>query len=204
MNREIFVPENYVKIEGKANPLLVNLSPFLLLLFGIILFGVPFYFIWPEKLPDIIANLEIPYLDRLVNSIPFILIVIVGIIVHEMIHGIFDIIFLKNGLKSIKIKFKGGALFCLPTGVLKISEFKIILLMPLIIMGIIPALISLFVGNSLLLFFGIIFIALAGADIYILYLLLTKLKVQNNYWFENHPSNPFIGIVYEPKEEGKE
>ena len=199
MKKELFISENYIREERKYNPVHANIAAIVILIFALIIFGLPFYFIWPEKLPNFKALTELKYLDRLKNGLPLILIMIIGIIIHEMIHAIFAVAFLKKSFKSINFKFKYGILICQCNGIFKISEYKMVLLMPLIIMWIIPAIISLFIGNYFLLIFGIIFITLAGGDIFISYLLLIKLKLKNNYCLEGHPTDPTIGIIYRPK-----
>jgi hypothetical protein len=201
MSNEIFVPENYIKKEGKFNAIQANIFPFIVLICALIIFGFPFYFLWPDRIPNFRANMEIPYLERLLSTILLLIIIILGIIVHELIHALFFMKFLKNGFKSIKFTFKGGMINCHFIGIIKINEYYIGLLMPLIIIGIMPAIISLIIGNIFLLFFGILLTCASGVDILIFYLLFIKLKLRGNSWFQNHPSNPYSGIIYKPKEQ---
>jgi hypothetical protein len=47
MGKRIFKSENYNSEERKMNAFYANLVPLLYLIFAIILFGFPFYFLWP-------------------------------------------------------------------------------------------------------------------------------------------------------------
>jgi hypothetical protein len=66
--------------------------------------------------------------------------------------------------------------------------------MPTIILGIIPSIISILVGELFILAFGVIFITVGGGDI----LMLFKLKNENkNNWIQDHPSEAGY-YVYKP------
>ena len=79
-------------------------------IFGIIsiaiLYVVPFYLFWKEKftlryLKELLIGIELNY-NILIIIFIVIATIIIGIILHELIHGVTWAIFAKNGFKSIK------------------------------------------------------------------------------------------------------
>ena len=88
------------------------------------------------------------------------------IALHELIHGVCHAIFAKNGWKSVKfgIKLKYGVAYCITcTEPLKVRHFRVVEIMPAIILGFIPGILSLFIGYFPLLLLGVVVIA-ANAD----------------------------------------
>jgi hypothetical protein len=77
---------------------------------------------------------------------------------------------------------------------LKVKHYKIEGAMPLIVMGIIPSIIGLIIGNGGILSFGIIFTLAAGGDIIALYMLR---KLDNNIYVSDHPKK--MGFIREIK-----
>ena len=77
---------------------------------------------------------------------------------------------------------------------LKVKHYKIGGAMPLIVMGIIPSIIGLIIGNGGILSFGIIFTLAAGGDIIALYMLR---KLDNNIYVSDHPKK--MGFIREIK-----
>tara|TARA_B110000914_G_scaffold214101_1_gene216629 strand:+ start:858 stop:1418 length:561 start_codon:yes stop_codon:yes gene_type:complete len=119
-----------------------------------------------------------------------------GIIVHELLHGLTWGYFASNGLKSIKFGIKWSFLtpYCHCKEPLKVKHYKIGGAMPLIVMGIIPSIIGLIIGNGGILSFGIIFTLAAGGDIIALYMLR---KLDNNIYVSDHPKK--MGFIREIK-----
>jgi|TARA_B110000967_G_C18654269_1_gene444924 hypothetical protein len=119
-----------------------------------------------------------------------------GIIVHELLHGLTWGYFASNGLKSIKFGIKWSFLtpYCHCKEPLKVKHYKIGGAMPLIVMGIIPSIIGLIIGNGGILSFGIIFTLAACGDIIALYMLR---KLDNNIYVSDHPKK--MGFIREIK-----
>ena len=90
-------------------------------------------------------------------------------------------------MKSIKfgILWKTLTPYCHCKEPLKTKQYIVALLAPLLILGIIPAVISLMIGNLFLLILGIIFSATAAGDIMI-YLLIRKENPED--YVQDHPS----------------
>ena len=146
---------------------------------------IPFVMIW---------DFETFYVGEKVFFNYFIYILIGGICVHELLHGLTWAMFTKNGMKSIKfgINWKGLAPYCHCKEPLKVIHYKIGGAMPLIIMGLIPSIIGLVFGNGAILSFGIFFTWAAGGDIISLYMLR---KFDNNIYVSDHPDK--MGFIYE-------
>ena len=194
-----FIEENYVKEEVKVNAIWANVFGLIVLAIAVILFGVPFFLIWLRNYPvSRLINTSMSLQARLMNVAVALLILIPGIVAHELIHGIFFALFAENKYKSLKFGIMpASGLFspyCHCRDKLRINHYRIAGIMPLIILGIVPAVISIIIVNLLLLYFGILFTAAAAGDI----LMLTKtLKEKKDAWIFDSPTN--IGfVVYRP------
>jgi hypothetical protein len=173
--------ENYTK-EAKIIDLVVA-NKVALKYFAVftLVFGLPYYLLWGFNLSSFVMK------NHLLSAILPFLVLLLGIIVHEFIHGVFFSIFASKGFKSIKfgILWKMLTPYCHCKEPLKIKQYIIALLAPLIILGIVPAIISLFIGNLLLLVFGIFFSGAAAGDLMI-YSLIKKENHED--YVLDHPS----------------
>lgn len=97
----------------------------------------------------------------------FYLALILGIAVHELIHGITWALLAPNRFKSISfgVIWKMLTPYCHCSDPLKVSHYILGALTPLIILGIIPAIISLINLNPLWYLYGILYISAAAGDI---------------------------------------
>lgn len=170
--------ENKVIIEytmgfGKA-----NLYAILLFIPITIILLVPFMLIWDYETFESGRKSFMDY---------FLLVLIGGIIVHELLHGISWGFYAPNGMKSIKfgIKWKFLTPYCHCKEPLKVKHYRIGIAMPLIILGILPSLIAIILGHGALLSFGILFTWAAGGDIIALFMLR---KFENDIYISDHPS----------------
>ncbi len=144
-----------------------NVFALVILVVSAIMFLVPFYLIWKDKKP----------IDELLGSvsqwsITFILF-IVGVVVHELIHGLTWACYAKSGWKSISFGMIWKMLtpYCHCDEPMRIPGYMMGAMMPCIILGVIPAVVALFIGNLPLLAWGILFIASAAGDIWMTWLL---------------------------------
>jgi hypothetical protein len=146
----------------------------------ILLLGVPYYFLWLRdlNLDTLIGffrnNL---YLGKF-GILWMLIILLAGIILHELIHGLTFLLFCKNGLRSIEfgIMWQYLAPYCHCKEPLPIRPYIIGALMPAIVLGFIPAGIGLITGKFIALVFGMIFSIAAGGDLLIVYLLCGQPK----------------------------
>ena len=119
---------------------------------------------------------------------PILSIALLLFIPHELIHGITWMIVAKCKWSDIKFGVMWKK-FCTPYCHCKISmtvsQYRLALLMPLIVLGILPSLLSLVIGSSLLLFYGILGTVSAVGDIMMAWLLRKESSIAKIY---DHPS----------------
>ncbi len=129
------------------------------------------------------------------NVFKFLAIMIVLIVVHELIHGVFWSMFAKKHWKAVSFGFimKYLTPYCTCKEPLKKYEYIIGALMPTIILGIIPSLISIFNGSAMLFSLGAIMILGGGGDLTIIIKLLCYHSNKENTIFIDHPYK--LGLV---------
>lgn len=140
-----------------------------LLVGSAIVLMIPFFLIWYGREPMISQEriLGIP------GKVVFFVSLLLGIVVHELIHGITWAHFTEKGWKSISfgVIWKMLTPYCHCDEVLTIRSYIIGALMPCIVLGILPVVIALCIGSFGLLLWGIIFISAAAGDLWMAWLL---------------------------------
>lgn len=98
-------------------------------------------------------------------------------------------LFAESGFKSIRFGILWSPItpYCHCVEPLKLRHYIIGALMPTIILGLIPAVISLFNGNLMLLIIGVFFISAAAGDIMVIWILR---KESMETLVLDHPSEP--------------
>jgi len=170
----------------------------------IIIYVIPYYLIWRDSInKETIKNLLIyykhnGYLNPVLIFTIIMFLLTIGIILHELIHGITWAKFTKNGFKSIRfgVLWKFLTPYCHCKEPLLIKHYIIGAIMPAIILGLLPAIISLITGNVILLLFGIFFTMAAFGDFMIVFLLI---KENKNSLVQDHPSEVGCYIYKENK-----
>jgi len=187
----IFIEENYIKEEVKIGAVWANVFAFIVLAVAVVLFGLPFFMIWLRNVPvNGVINTAMSPQTMLINVAIGLSIFVLGCVAHELIHGIFFALFAANRFKSIKFGIlpadKLFSPYCHCKEKLRINHYRIGAIMPLVILGIVPAVISIITGNLLLLFFGILFTMAAAGDI----LMFIKLmKEKKDTWIYDSPTD---------------
>lgn len=174
--------ENYKKEKLTIDVVWANVFGILILIPIGLIFGLPFYFIWKPQL-DIKQ-----YLDSAgLQGAGLVGILILGIVLHELIHGITWAKFAKEGFKSIKfgVLWKMLTPYCHCKEALSVRQYIIGAITPAIILGIIPAIIAIVIGNLELLIFGVFFTMAAGGDFLIINLIR---KESRSDLVQDHPS----------------
>jgi hypothetical protein len=135
-------PNNY-KQEYTITALKGNLIAGTLAIPILLIFGMPFFSIWDNPLHEIKDFITGGVLNIVINLSIFIL----GVCLHEFIHGITWALFAKNGMKSIKFGIMASSLtpYCHCTEILKSSHYKAGAIMPAIITGLIPSILSIII-----------------------------------------------------------
>ena len=107
------------------------------------------------------------------NFLLSIVIVLIGVLLHELIHGLSWVWFGKKPLSAIKYGFYLKALtpYAHCNEPLNITAYRLGALMPGLVLGIIPSIIGIISGAGTIMIFGLLFTAAAGGDAMILWLL---------------------------------
>ena len=116
----------------------------------------------------------------------FIVVLILGVVVHELLHGLTWALAGGNRWRTIRFGFQLKTLipYAHSTEPLEVNAYRIGVLMPGLLTGLVPSLIGVMSGNGLLTAFGIVFTVAAGGDFLILWLLR---NVRPGTLVEDHP-----------------
>ncbi len=121
---------------------------------------------------------------------------IFGILLHEAVHGVFFALFAKEGFKSVKfgVLWKYLAPYAHCKEPLRVPQYTIALLSPLVVTGLVPALYALIIGDYFLLLVAIILCAGAAGDLMIYNLIR---KIPKNYRVKDHPTDAGFWLYLE-------
>ncbi|MDR1184392.1 MAG: DUF3267 domain-containing protein [Coriobacteriales bacterium] len=186
--------EEYVEDKITINLTRANVIGVLALLFAALLFGLPYYLLWGAQTQSFDLSLRVALI-----AIPILL---VGVIIHELIHGVTWALFAKDGFKSISfgVIWKMLTPYCHCKEPLLLRHYKIGAITPTILLGVIPAILAILMGNLPLLIFGIFFTSAGSGDLLIIYALRNE---KGDTWVKDHPSEAGC-YVYRPIESPKE
>ncbi len=164
-----------------------NIYAGLMLIPILIVFGMPYYMLWGADIDlKVIVDSISPKLLFSNGGIYF-GVAMLGIVAHELIHGLTWLPFTKHGFKSIKfgILWKMLTPYCHCKEAMKVKHYILGAITPAIFLGFIPALVAIAIGNTGLLVFGMFFIMAGGGDFMIIHLLRNENK---NDLVQDHPS----------------
>jgi len=141
---------------------------------------VPFFLIWKEAPISQLTGVPSEWFV-------FFILLTVGIVVHELIHGITWACFVKHGWKSISfgVIWKYLTPYCHCKEPMPVHAYMWGAMMPCLILGVIPAIVAVVIGHLPLLVYGIIFITAAAGDIWMTWLLT---KEKSDSMILDHPS----------------
>lgn len=139
----------------------------------ILLYTLPFYLIWGQQDGPFVFVIDMLEITSITSVLIGILVVILGIIAHELIHGITWVCYTEKGFKSIKfgILMKMLTPYCHCKEPLLVRQYIVGALMPFIILGLIPAIYAWYSGNVNILLFAIFFTVSAAGDFMIVQLI---------------------------------
>ena len=186
----MFNTENYQKEKLTINIAMANIVGLVVLIPAILIFALPYYFVWKNQFSSEALLLFFKSFTLTSYSLfvaKYFLILIVGIILHELIHGITWAFYAKKGFKSIKfgVLWKMLTPYCHCSEPLKVYQYIIGGIMPAIILGIIPSIIAIVIGNLGMLVFGIFFTMAASGD----FMIINLLRKENPQdYTQDHPS----------------
>ena len=163
----------YVKEERFIDLYKANIFALFLFIPIILLYTLPFYLIWGRNENPFVFIKNILEITSLSSALLGVLVVIIGVVVHELIHGITWSCYTKNGFRSIKfgVLMKMLTPYCHCKEPLRVRQYIIGALMPSIILGIIPIMYAWYSGNIHILLFAIFFTVSAAGDFMIVQLI---------------------------------
>ena len=118
--------------------------------------------------------------------------IVLGIAVHELIHGLTWMCATHSGFSHLRFGFLWGGVYCHIDVPMNKKKYVVGALMPLLLLGIIPYLLSFATHNLWMMFFGAIFIACAMGDVMIVWAIRHEPSDTLVY---DHPSEPGC-VVY--------
>ena len=121
---------------------------------------------------------------------------LLGVVIHELIHGLTWGLVAKDHFKNIEFGFveKEFTPYCYCGTALSKVKYILGSIMPFIVIGIIPATISLFISNNITLFLiSIIMIFGAAGDLTIIWLILKNKSKKKSVLYIDHPVD--CGVV---------
>jgi len=157
--------ENYKQEELTIDMGRANLVALFYFIFFFIVFGVPFFMLSLKTMTTETCRTQaLRFGDYKLLKALFV--ILIGIIAHELIHGITWARFAEKGFKSISfgVAWRYMSPYCHCNEPLLVKHYLLGAIMPGIILGIVPLLLALFTGNILLFLFGITFSVAATGD----------------------------------------
>lgn len=126
----------------------------------------------------------------------FIIMVLVGIVIHELIHGAVGAVFAKNKWQSIHFGFDWATFtpYCHCAEALSVAQYALVVVLPTLFLGFLPYLIGLAFSRLPIALYGLLFIFMGGGDAYILWLL----RKERQGIILDHP---FLGgcVIFHPQ-----
>ena len=197
--------ENFDKIRAdleergyKCTELLINLvfaNVFSFILFVPVAIISVLLFVFVNRSKDII--------DTILGTSPlwyfvFVIALIALIVIHELVHGATWALFTGDGFKSIEFGFIKKYLtpYCTCKVALPKKAYILGALMPLILLGIIPLIISIATGSFGLMWIAIIMVVSAAGDILIVGKILAYKTDASDILYFDHPTDAG-GIIFE-------
>ncbi len=111
----------------------------------------------------------------------------IGIVVHEVIHGLTWACYAEHGWKSISfgVMWKMLTPYCHCDEPLNRRGYMVGAMMPCVVLGVVPGVVGIAIGSLPLVVWGIVFISSAAGDIWMTWLLM---KEPSDCLFLDHPS----------------
>lgn len=121
------------------------------------------------------------------NFLLFLLVIIIGVVIHEAIHGIAWAAFGRKPWSAISFGFQWRTLtpYCHVKEPIEINAYRIGAFLPGLIVGVLPYLYSLVTGDTNWFWFGLVHTSAAGGDWLVLWLIR---GVKSGALVEDHPT----------------
>lgn len=181
--------ENYHKDQLTIDLVKANVFAVVLLLPTALIFALPYYLIWGFEFNRSSFRRFSEILPPEWLGVGAFIIFLLGIVLHELIHGITWSRFTSDGFQSIRfgVLWKMLTPYCHCKQPLTVREYIIGAVMPAIILGFFPGITAILIGNIGLLIFGIFFTIAASGD----FMVINLLKNENrDDYVQDHPTEP--------------
>lgn len=151
----------------------------------LIFYVAPFVFFHP--IANLVAGVDL-------MLVWFILVFPVGVVLHEVLHGVTWALFVKTGFSAIRfgINWKVLTPYCHCKIPMLKWQYLVGTLMPFIVLGFLPAVCSWFSGNAFFLIIGVFFSWASGGDLLGVWMLR---GVKRNQCVADHPYRLGFSIV---------
>lgn len=128
------------------------------------------------------------------NFFAFAALVVLGVLVHELVHGLGWMLIGRKPPGAIRLGFQWKTLtpYAHVKEPVEVNAYRIGAFLPGLLLGILPYLLSLVTGDGSLLWFGILHTSAAGGDWLILWLLR---GVKSGRLVEDHPSLAGCSVI---------
>jgi len=181
-----FTEKDYEKVLRNSSIEKANKLGIIVLIPVFVVFTGIHSFFWGNHLLDYFRT-DFSPIKILRDGSLFFIACLIGIVLHELIHGISFALFAKRGFRAIRFGIMAPFLtpYCHCTEPLKIRHYLFGALTPAVILGLGPAITGLFIGKYLVTFLGIVFIVSAIGDLMIAHLLWEEKPTD---YAQDHPS----------------
>lgn len=128
----------------------------------------------------------------------FILFLLAGIFLHELIHGISWTLLGRKSIKTIRygVNWKVLSPYAHCQEPLPIQAYRLGAILPAVIQGFIPVFVGLITGNGLIFLYGLIFTAAAGGDLVVLW----RLRIESSReWILDHDTRAGCYVIESSK-----
>lgn len=164
-----------------------NIMAVVFLLPAVLLFATPFYYLWHQSV-DILFEIQF-----LKSHLPWLfMVLIIGVILHELLHALAYVFLTKGDTKNIRFGFIWKSLtpYCHYSQVVSVRQYRIALLIPALILGLLPLNFAFVSGNFTVFVFGVFFLLGAIGDLSIIWILR---KEKFDTMLKDHPDE--IGCI---------
>jgi len=167
--------ESYQRIELTATAAEANVKAMAFAFPAMLLLLVPYVLLWPEQFSaEAMKGLVAAYGNR-IQLLPLLLLLVFipGAVLHELLHGITWAAFCKRGVGAIKygVYWKALTPYCHCAEELPLRPYILGGIMPGLVMGLLPAIAGIVLGNAWVFFFGLFFTGAAAGDMLVLWML---------------------------------
>jgi hypothetical protein len=172
------------KVDKTMSPTRANVFAGVLALFVGAGFFVPYALVWGSK--PLLAVFERAWFS-------FLLVLILSVVVHELLHGLGFVLAGRVSWREVELGLKGGMAYAHCKVPLRASAYRVSLVLPGVVLGLVPGLVGLVGGSAWLTVYGALMFVAALGDALILWLIRA---VPGEARVQDHPSMPGCQVLW--------